>query len=88
MTALISGFVIILNLRLTKNGSIIMESNLRKSFPDITLKGQVIEGRSEYFQYPFILRSEIHTIPEWFRNSIVYNIFPDSFATEKEAYGL
>jgi glycosidase len=57
----------------------------KKELPDITLKGQVLEGRSEYFQFPFILRSEIHNIPEWFHNSIVYNIFPDSFATGKES---
>lgn len=57
----------------------------KKELPDILLKGQVIEGRSEYFQYPFILRSEIHKVPEWFRESVVYNIFPDSFATAKES---
>lgn len=57
----------------------------KKELPDIVLDGQVIEGRSEYFQYPFILRSEILTIPDWFREAVVYNIFPDSFATGKES---
>ncbi len=57
----------------------------KTDLPDIKLNGQMIEGRSEYFQYPFILRSEILKIPEWFQDSIVYNIFPDSFATGKES---
>lgn len=39
--------------------------------------------RSEYYQYPFIRREEISQIPEWFKNAVVYNIFPDSFASGK-----
>lgn len=50
-----------------------------------TLPGKVVNGcltdeRSEYYQYPFILRNEILTVPSWFQSAIVYNIFPDSFA--------
>lgn len=52
-----------------------------KELPDLELNGTIVEGRSEYYQYPFILRSEILTIPKWFQNAIVYNIFPDSFAS-------
>ncbi|BCJ94875.1 alpha-glycosidase [Anaerocolumna cellulosilytica] len=51
--------------------------------PDFVLDGTVIEGRSEYFQYPVILRSEILDVPDWFKNAVVYNIFPDSFASGK-----
>lgn len=52
-----------------------------RKLPDILLEnGLVIEGRSEYYQYPYILQSEICEIPEWFRSAVVYNIFPDSFA--------
>lgn len=51
--------------------------------PDLQLDGRMIEGRSEYYQYPFILRSEIYDVPEWFKEAVVYNIFPDSFATGK-----
>lgn len=51
--------------------------------PDLRLDGRLIEGRSEYYQYPFILRSEICDIPNWFKQAVVYNIFPDSFATGK-----
>lgn len=57
-----------------------------QSGPDRILEdGFVVEGRSEYYQYPFILRSEILQIPEWFRHCAVYNIFPDSFADGKRS---
>lgn len=42
--------------------------------------GILLEGRSEYYQYPVILRDEIPGEPRWFKDSVVYNIFPDSFA--------
>lgn len=55
-----------------------------QSLPDIVMEdGYVIEGRSGYYQYPMILKKEVHHIPEWFQNAIIYNIFPDSFATGK-----
>lgn len=41
--------------------------------------------RSEFYQYPFIRREEISTVPEWLKRAVVYNIFPDSFATGKRA---
>lgn len=54
------------------------------SLADVQLdNGAVLEGRSEYYQYPIILKSEIIQIPRWFINSRVYNIFPDSFANGK-----
>ncbi len=53
------------------------------TLPDLQLDGRIIEGRSEYYQYPFILRSEICDVPEWFKEAVVYNIFPDSFANGK-----
>lgn len=39
--------------------------------------------RSEFYQYPFIRREELAVVPEWLRCSVVYNIFPDSFASGK-----
>lgn len=39
--------------------------------------------RSEFYQYPFIRREEISTVPEWLKHAVVYNIFPDSFASGK-----
>lgn len=54
-----------------------------RKLADVTIDDHVIEGRSEYYQYPVILREEIPDVPEWFKNAIVYNIFPDSFASGK-----
>lgn len=52
-----------------------------EELPDLVMPdGFVIEGRSEYYQYPYILRSEVQRLPAWFREAVVYNIFPDSFA--------
>lgn len=39
--------------------------------------------RSEFYQYPFIRREEICAVPAWWKEAIVYNIFPDSFANGK-----
>lgn len=37
--------------------------------------------RSEYYQFPFNRREDIAHVPEWAKDAVVYNIFPDSFAT-------
>lgn len=50
-------------------------------FPD----GRIADGRSAYYQYPFILREEIPDVPQWFKTAVVYNIFPDSFVERDEA---
>ena len=39
--------------------------------------------RSDYFQLPFNLRADRIVIPEWAKDAVVYNIFPDSFANGK-----
>lgn len=41
--------------------------------------------RSEFYQFPFLRREEISSVPDWLKNAVVYNIFPDSFATGKRA---
>ncbi|MDE5938281.1 MAG: glycoside hydrolase family 13 protein [Lachnospiraceae bacterium] len=52
-----------------------------EDLPDMIMPdGFVVEGRSEYYQYPYILRSEVQRLPKWFQEAVVYNIFPDSFA--------
>ena len=56
-----------------------------KELPDRVAEGKLTDGRSEYYQYPFILRDEIPDVPEWFKSAVVYNIFPDSFANGKRA---
>lgn len=60
--------------------------SFHQRMPDMIMEdGFVIEGRSEYYQYPYILRSELVKLPEWYMDAVVYNIFPDSFADEKES---
>lgn len=37
--------------------------------------------RAEYFKLPFNHRADIARVPDWARDAVVYNIFPDSFAS-------
>ncbi|MBR2403907.1 MAG: glycoside hydrolase family 13 protein [Lachnospiraceae bacterium] len=39
--------------------------------------------RTEYFQFPYIRREDIHNPPEWAKDIVMYHIFPDSFASGK-----
>ena len=43
--------------------------------------------RSEFFQYPFNHKADLASVPEWVKDAVVYNIFPDSFADGKEHIG-
>ena len=40
-------------------------------------------NRADYFQLPFNHRADRMVVPEWTKDAIVYNIFPDSFADGK-----
>ena len=40
-------------------------------------------NRADYFQLPFNHRADRLVVPEWTKEAIVYNIFPDSFADGK-----
>jgi len=40
-----------------------------------------VPERSEYYQLPYIHRADIATAPDWAADAVIYNIFPDSFAT-------
>lgn len=42
-------------------------------------------SRTQYFQFPYIRREDIPRIPSWAKEMVMYHIFPDSFATEKNA---
>ena len=44
---------------------------------------RLARDRSEYFKLPFNHRSDIARVPQWVRDAVVYNIFPDSFASGK-----
>lgn len=51
-------------------------------YGDLFCEKTVID-RSEYYQFPFNHRADIVTPPEWAKDAVIYNIFPDSFATGK-----
>lgn len=53
-------------------------------FADI-FASELPKERSEFYQYPFIRREEISTVPDWLKRAVVYNIFPDSFASKKSS---
>lgn len=40
-----------------------------------------VMDRSEYYQFPYNRKEDIAEVPEWAKDAIIYNIFPDSFAT-------
>ena len=41
------------------------------------------DDRSEYYKLPFLHRADIAYTPDWVKDAVIYNIFPDSFATGK-----
>ncbi|MFR3289855.1 MAG: hypothetical protein ACLTSG_06030 [Lachnospiraceae bacterium] len=44
---------------------------------------KLVDDRSEYFKLPFNHRADIARVPDWVHEAVVYNIFPDSFATSR-----
>ena len=48
----------------------------------------LVDDRSQYFKLPFNHRADIAKVPDWVQDAIVYNIFPDSFATAREFISL
>lgn len=40
-----------------------------------------VEERSEYYKLPYNRREDIADIPDWVKQAVIYNIFPDSFAS-------
>ena len=47
-----------------------------------------VDDRSQYFKLPFNHRSDIARVPDWVHDAVVYNIFPDSFATSNKYISL
>lgn len=45
---------------------------------------ECVDDRSEYYQFPFNHRADLVSPPKWAADAIIYNIFPDSFASGKE----
>lgn len=44
--------------------------------------------RSEFYQLPFNHPADLANVPQWLKEAVVYNIFPDSFATGKKNISL
>lgn len=42
--------------------------------------------RNRYYQMPFALREEAYDVPDWAKTAVMYQIFPDSFATGKRQH--
>lgn len=45
---------------------------------------ETVDDRSEYYQFPFNHRDDIAKVPLWAKDTVMYNIFPDSFATGRK----
>ncbi len=43
----------------------------------------LVDDRSQYFKLPINHRADIAGVPDWVCDAVVYNIFPDSFATSR-----
>lgn len=49
-------------------------------YSDVFQRETVLD-RSDYYQFPYNRREDIADIPDWVKDAVIYNIFPDSFAT-------
>ncbi len=45
----------------------------------------LVDDRSQYFKLPINHRADIAKVPDWVQDTVVYNIFPDSFATSRRS---
>ncbi len=45
---------------------------------------KLVDDRSQYFKLPINHRADITKVPDWVKDAVVYNIFPDSFATSHQ----
>ena len=59
------------------------DGNQRQYYYERGFCYEIGHNRTEYFQFPYIRREDIISPPEWAKNLIMYQIFPDSFATQK-----
>lgn len=49
---------------------------------------EAVADRSEYYQFPFNHRADLVSPPAWAKHAVIYNIFPDSFASGKNEISL
>ncbi len=40
-------------------------------------------GRNQFFQFPCVRKEDIADVPDWAKKAVIYQIFPDSFASSK-----
>ena len=57
------------------------DGNETKLYYGDVFTDRLVDDRSQYFKLPFNHRSDIAKVPDWVHDAVVYNIFPDSFAT-------
>ena len=48
----------------------------------------VVGERSEYYKLPYNRREDIADVPDWLKHAVIYNIFPDSFASGRREISL
>lgn len=41
-------------------------------------------GDFDMFIFPYLAKKDVFTIPDWFKKSVIYHIFPDRFARSKD----
>ena len=46
---------------------------------------RLVDDRSQYFKLPINHRADVAKVPDWVHDAVVYNIFPDSFASGHES---
>ena len=46
---------------------------------------RLVDDRSQYFKLPINHRADVAKVPDWVHDAVVYNIFPDSFASGRES---
>ena len=55
-----------------------------KYFSEYGFTDSIDRNRTEYFQFPYLRKEDMITMPEWTKTMVMYHIFPDSFASGKE----
>lgn len=50
------------------------------------IRNSLPKTRFAYFQIPYMRREEFYDVPKWAKDAVMYQIFPDSFATAKRAH--
>lgn len=64
------------------------DGNETKLYYGDVFTDRLVDDRSQYFKLPFNHRADIAKVPDWVHDAVVYNIFPDSFATSHKYISL